>query len=95
MKFDDFLTFDKMITPVIIKIIYYFLVIASIFGGIVFIVQGISAPWGGGMMVFSGLLTLIFGPIWSRVFCELMIVSFRIYARLSSIDENIKKKSNI
>lgn len=90
MKFDDFLTFDKMITPVIIKIIYFILAGISIFGGLVMIFRGINADWGGGLMVFWGILSIILGPIWARVTCELMIVLFKIYSRLTSIEENTK-----
>ncbi|MCP9767082.1 DUF4282 domain-containing protein [Lacihabitans sp. LS3-19] len=90
MKLEDFLKFDKMITPTIITIIYYFLAGIAILSGVVLIIRGISADWGGGMMVFWGLITLVAGPIWARITCELMIVLFKIHGRLSSIDEKTK-----
>ncbi len=89
------LTFDKMITPTIIKIVYYFLAIISIFSGIVLIIKGITADWGGGMMVVWGLITLIVGPIWARITCEIMIVLFKIHTRLTSIDEKVKHNSQL
>lgn len=94
MKVEDFLKFDKMITPTIITIIYFFLAGASIIGGIISVFGGLMSPWGGGMMVFLGLLSMILGPIWARVTCEIMIVLFKINENLTSIDKNLKQENH-
>jgi hypothetical protein len=93
MKIEDFISFDKMITPTIIKIIYLILAGLSILGGLFYIFKGISSEWGGGAMVIGGLFTLILGPLWARITCEIMIVLFKIHTRLTSIDETLKNKN--
>ncbi len=90
MKLSDWLSFDKMIVPQIIKIVFYALVILSVLSGLVMIIKGISADYGGGMTILWGLLTLVFGPFWARLSSELMIVLFEIHAKLVSIDKKMK-----
>lgn len=90
MKLSDWLSFDKMIVPQIIKIIFYILVALSILSGLVMIITGITANYGGGMKIIWGLLTLVFGPLWARLSSELMIVLFEIHAKLVSIDKKVK-----
>jgi hypothetical protein len=79
---NELLNFDKMITPKIITFIYWILLIASI--GI-----GLYSMFGGyGKFTISkfliGLITIGFGFLISRIWCELLIVTFKI-------NENLKK----
>ncbi len=90
MKFEDFLKFDKMITPTIITIVYAVQVIVAIVAGLGMIFRGMDTPWGGGQLIFIGLLLIVVGPISARVFCEITIVLFKINASLRNIDENLK-----
>ncbi len=76
--FKDFFNFDKMITPSIIQIIFWIGVVFSVLAGLVMIVNGITAQYGGGMLVLMGLIYLVLGPLFTRVFCELVIVFFKI-----------------
>lgn len=80
-----FFTFDKMITPSIIKIVFYLGIIASIITGLAMIFSGINAYYGGGVQVFMGILTIIFMPIAVRIYCELLIVIFKIHESLVEI----------
>ena len=80
-----FFSFDKMITPAIIKIIFIIGIIFTTLSGLGFIISGIGAYYGGGIRVFSGLIILILGPILVRVYCELMIVVFKIHESLEAI----------
>ena len=81
----SFLSFDKMITPVIIKVLFYIGVIISILIGISLILNGVNAYFGGGALVFLGLLTIILGPIMVKVYCEILIVIFKIHESLVEI----------
>ncbi len=95
MKFEDFLKFDKMITPTIITIIYAVQVIIAILAGLGLIVSGIISPWGGGQLIFFGLLVMILGPISARVFCEVTMVFFKINDSLKNINENTKPAGQV
>lgn len=80
-----FLSFDKMITPAIIKIIFYIGLVISVLGSIGMIIYGMNAYYGGGVQVLIGILSLIFSPIIVRVYCELLIIIFKIHESLVEI----------
>jgi hypothetical protein len=72
----DFLFFDNMITPKLITLIYWLLVIGSILRGLSMIFYG---------EIFPGLAVIVFGVIMSRIFCELVIVLFKMNEALQDI----------
>ncbi|MFP3728203.1 DUF4282 domain-containing protein [Priestia filamentosa] len=84
---NNFLNFDKMMTPALIKIIFVLSCVASIICGFSLIVQGTNAYFGGSILVLLGLLVMVAGVILSRVYCELIMVFFKI-------NENIQKVAN-
>lgn len=75
---DSFLTFRKMITPVIIQIIFILGVLATIIVGLVALMRG---------EILSAIVSILIGPIFVRVYCELLIVIFSINDRLAEIKE--------
>lgn len=89
----DFLSFKTMITLHIIQIVY--VVVA-----IVITIAGLSALFSRdkGYYDFSlfpsgplaGFVILIFGNVAWRIWCELVIVFFRINKTLSNIDDKTK-----
>jgi len=90
----DFLAFRKMVTPAIIQVIFWIGVVVCVVAGLGAIVGGSALPtgMGGGGGVLSGFLILVFGPILVRVYCELLIVLFRIYDSLSAIQKNTARQ---
>ncbi|WP_018158318.1 MULTISPECIES: DUF4282 domain-containing protein [unclassified Thioalkalivibrio] len=78
----DFLFFDTMLTPKIITIVYWLLLL-------VVVVSGLGAMFSGsGLMgLLIGLAILVFGAIGARVWSELLIVIFKI-------NENTKKMAD-
>lgn len=80
-----FLNFDKMITPSIIKIIFYISLGLIALVGLGMIITGIGSSYGGGAQVFGGILFLIFSPILARVQCELLVIVFKIHEVLVDI----------
>ena len=73
----DFLLFRRMLSPVIIPLIFWVVLVLLIIGG----VQELFIPdhrW-------KGLQVLIIGPLLIRVFCEFLLVFFRINQVLSNI----------
>ena len=89
---NDFLAFRKMITPLIIQIIFWIGVVICVLSGLVTIIAGVARSYGGGSQVLLGLLVLIFGPLVVRIYCELLIIAFRIHDRLVDIKDNTGSK---
>ncbi|HMK68102.1 MAG TPA: DUF4282 domain-containing protein [Stellaceae bacterium] len=82
----EYLKFDRMITPILIQIVFWVMVV-------VFIVLGLISMFGGesGMQRLQGLLVFVLGPIFMRVLCENIIILFQINDKLHDIRENTKK----
>ena len=101
MKFKNFLSFERMITPVIIKVLFYIGLIGSLIGGIaVFIVAVIAgfSDGGVGAILFGliggligGLITAILGMLVARIYAELLILFFRINETLTDIKGLLQK----
>jgi hypothetical protein len=86
----EYLTFKRFITPMFIMIIYILgalgvtiLSFLIMLGG-AFAIQGFSM--GGEIAILLGILTLIFGNLYWRILCEYMIVQFRIYEEIVSLN---------
>ena len=73
----DLLSFNRMITPVFIHVIYWIGIVAVMLAGF-----GIVAGGGG---ILKGLLAMVVGVIVARVGCEVLIVLFRINDNLAAI----------
>src|SRR5580658_1447244 len=74
----DFLAFRKFITPIFIQIIFWI-------GVVVYVIAGIAVMTQGGPAVLMGILVLLIGPIFWRIWCELLMVIFQIYGELVRI----------
>jgi len=86
---NEFLSFKTMITPTIIRIIFLLGVVLCVIAGIVGIVIGASSSFGGGAQVFGGIVFLFVGPLVCRIYCELLIVVFRILDELTAIRQHL------
>jgi hypothetical protein len=76
--FGEFLRFRRMITPIIIEIIFWVGVVGCVLGGLVIAAQG-------GSKAVGGIFLLILGPLAVRVYCEILIVVFRMNENLTAI----------
>jgi len=81
----DILAFRKMITPLVIEIVFWILVVLTVIGGLVTLFSG-----HGISSVVTGLLTIFLGPLALRIWCEIIIVLFRIYDVLRDIRDKGK-----
>jgi hypothetical protein len=88
---NDYLNFRKMITPLIIQIIFWVGVAACLISGLIQIAGGFGR-YGNGGLIFMGLLTIILGPIVIRIYCELIILLFRIYDTLVDLKGLLTKQ---
>ena len=84
MDIKEFLTFRRMITPVIIQILFWI-------GAVMSVIMGLINMFGGGVRTLMGLLMIVLGPIAVRVYCELLILMFRMNETLTDIRKNTEK----
>ena len=92
----DFLKFKKMITPIIIPILFWIGTIISVIAGIVFIALGAIDNFGAdeGEMVLMGFCYLFLGPIAIRVYCEFLIIIFSVNDKLTDIKGLLKHQQD-
>ena len=91
-----------MITPIIIKVLFYIGLIGSLIGGIVFFFTtgfvGIGYRNFGQILVnlllgaLGGLLIIILGALVTRIYAELLILVFRINESLTDIKVLLQEK---
>lgn len=89
MNARSFLFFDTMVTPKIITFIYWLLLAAAVLGGLSAMISAFGMfrynGWAGfGMLVVSPFVA-IFGALVARIYCEMMIVLFKINEALQDI----------
>jgi hypothetical protein len=75
---DDFLSFRKMITPIFIQVIFWLFVVLAV-------ISALMTMFQGGINILFGLIFLVVGPFIVRIYCELLIILFRIYDELVAI----------
>ena len=87
MDFMALLDFKRMITPAIIKVIYYLGLLAVLIVGLKIMGGG---PFAGVsvLSIIGGLLEIVLGAIVVRVWCELLIVLFKINENLQVIRDS-------
>ncbi len=81
---NEYLTFEKMITPVVIKILFWIVVAACVLGGLFMLPQ---EP-------VSGILMIILGPLVARIYAEILMVMFKMNEHLFEIKELLAKKAD-
>lgn len=88
---NEFLSFHKMITPVFIQIIFWIGAGLCVIGGLIGIISGAGAQYGGGGQVLGSLIMIFLGPLGVRIWCELVIIMFRMNESLEAIKKNTGK----
>ena len=102
MKFKNFLSFERMVTPIIIKILFYIGLIGSFIGGVVFFITTafVGIQWKGigeillGLLLggLGGLVIMFLGALVTRIYAELLILIFRINETLTDIKTLLQEK---
>ncbi|ROV60080.1 DUF4282 domain-containing protein [Vibrio ponticus] len=82
------LSFDSMLTPKLVTGLYWLLLLGSFISGLATMFGG----YGGFTLqkFLLGLATIVGGAIVSRIWCELMIVIFKINENLQFLKETRK-----
>ncbi len=96
--FLDFLLFRKMIAPIVIQILFWlgviFLVLSGIIAGataIGLMIDGRAPVSYVGGQLFMAVVTLFVMPLAWRVYCEVLILFFRIHETVKEIKEDTEK----
>ncbi|MGQ4003036.1 DUF4282 domain-containing protein [Francisellaceae bacterium CB299] len=77
-----FISFNDFITPSIIVFIFWLSLVGISLSGIVAIFFG---------NFIYGIIEIIFGAVFTKVFCEMLIVLFKINENLKEIAKNTQK----
>lgn len=87
----DFLAFRTMLTPIIIQAIFWLGAAICAIAGLILILSGIG-QYSGGPNVLKGVLLLFLGPIAVRIYCEILIIFFRINETLTEIKHTLEER---
>lgn len=85
----DLFQWERFITPSIIKIFYWLIVVSSLVLGVAGILGGLGqmflSPLGGLVTVISSLIAIFIGVIGARIVSEYVLIMFRINEHLGAI----------
>ena len=87
----DFWAFRTMVTPVIIQIIFWIGTLVTLVAGVVMIFYGASET-GMRAYIWKGVFLALLGPLAVRVYCEILIVFFRINETLTEIKHSMAER---
>ncbi|RJR41269.1 MAG: DUF4282 domain-containing protein [Deltaproteobacteria bacterium] len=87
----DFLAFRTMLTPIIIQAVFWVGVALCVIAGMFYILMGVG-QYTGGPNVVKGVLLLFLGPIAVRIYCEILIIFFRINETLTEIKHALEER---
>jgi len=85
----EFFSFRKMITPTIIRFIFWIGSGLMVIGGLVAFFSSLGR-YGDAAGAIVGLLTILVGPVVVRIICEQVILFFRINETLSEIRSDLQ-----
>jgi hypothetical protein len=80
---NEFSTFRKFITPVVIQVLFWLGVLAVVISGL----KTRGSSTSGDLHVLVGFLIIIFGILAVRIYMEILIVVFRLYDSVRHLDE--------
>ncbi len=73
---NDYVTFRRMITPVIIQIVFWITAVVFVIAGFALLADDKTG---------QGLLLILLGPLGARIYAEILIVIFKINDNVSAI----------
>src|SRR6185436_12412196 len=83
---NEFLSFRKFVTPLIIQIIFWIGVVMYALAGLAMIVMGAMQGFGPFIVgLLLGIIVFAVGSLLVRIWCELLILLFKIYDELVAI----------
>lgn len=91
MKISDFASFEKLIAPSVVKIVYWIGLVFIAVSGIVGFFGAFLSGYGSTFHALLVLVGAIVGLLLWRVFCEIYIVVFGIFERLGEIRDGLTR----
>jgi hypothetical protein len=88
----DFWAFRTMVTPLIIQVVFWIGTAVCVLTGL-WIVSGGAALYGGTRSFGTGLGLIILGPLAVRIYCEILIIFFRINETLTEIKHVLERRA--
>lgn len=79
-------TFDSMLTPKIVTFVYWLMLLFAVFAGLATMFSGYGGFTFGKFLL--GLVAILGGAIGARIWCELMIVIFKINENLQFLKDS-------
>ncbi len=94
----EFITFKRMLTPILIQIVFWLAVIGIVIAGAITAVVGLTqlggrTPAAGIGGVVGGIALMLFGPLVVRIYAEILIVIFRINETLTDLSESLSRET--
>jgi hypothetical protein len=91
----EYLMFRKMITPLIIQIVFWLGIAGVAIASLTTLISAVGlGGWGGAIVgLFMSLFIFVVGALTVRIYCELLIVAFRILETLTEIRSQLEKTS--
>jgi len=93
--FVDLLFFRRLIAPTMIQILFWVGVASSLISGLITMLMGLIALFQQGavglVMILVGLLSIPIGILLVRLWCEVMILFFRMNETLMDIKETLER----
>jgi hypothetical protein len=86
----DFLAFRTMVTPVIIQVLFWLGVVICIVIGVFLIAFGVQME--DPKSIWSGLALALLGPLGVRIYCEILIIFFRINETLTEMKHLMEER---
>jgi hypothetical protein len=88
-NFRDLFQWDRFITPSIIKVFYWLVVVITVVSGLSGIFSGLTllllSPLSGLFMVVVSVVGTLVGVIFARIMSEFVLITFRINEHLGAI----------
>jgi hypothetical protein len=82
-----------MVTPVIIQILFWVGALLCLVSGAIMVIYGSTYyPEGHGHYLWKGVLLFVLGPLGVRIYCEILIIFFRINETLTEIKHTMERR---
>lgn len=91
--FVEFVMFRRMVAPYVIMVLFWIGLILVIIGGLTTIGLGLSQGGNGIVAALIGAVYLFVGPLMVRLYCEILIVIFRINETLTDVLDELKRRN--
>lgn len=88
-----FLKFEKMLTPIFIQLFFWIGFLGSVITGLIMLFTGIFS--GAFVQIMMGFSCLLFGPVFIRIYCEMLIVVFKIQGSLIDIRDLLDEDQDL